>query len=73
MKSVSQISSYLIGQTNTRIDYWDMYTTELYTNKKINIESAVKEFFLSIPPIADWLFTAREIFVKILDLKTAGC
>lgn len=62
----------LASQFGLRVDFADVYTSTFVAPDSIPVESAVKQFFFSIPPFAIGLLRLREFIGKRLGLKTAA-
>jgi hypothetical protein len=63
--------STLLNQVAIRVDYLDVSSNRFTAPCQIHIESAVKQFFFSIPKPFLWMLVFREAVGKRLGLKTA--
>jgi hypothetical protein len=64
--------SSLINKTKFKIDYLDVHSKTFIAPCRIDVESAVKQFFFSIPKPFLWMLAFREFVGKRIGLKTAG-
>ena len=55
-----------------RVDFSDVYSRTFIAPCKVAVESAVKQFFFSIPKFGIWMLQFRELIGKKLGLKTAN-
>lgn len=65
-------NSTLLNQVCLRVDYIDVYSKTFTAPCEVHVESAVKQFFLSIPKPFLWTLVLREAVAKRLGLKTAN-
>jgi hypothetical protein len=63
--------STLLNQVDLRVDYMDVSSNNFTAPCQVHIESAVKQFFFSIPKPFLWMLAFREVVGKQLGLKTA--
>ena len=59
-------------QIDLRVDFSDVYSRTFVAPCKVAVESAVKQFFFSIPKFGIWMLQFRELIGKKLGLKTAN-
>jgi hypothetical protein len=70
MKSLLHSPSKI--RVDLRVDFSDVYSRKFIAPCKVEVASAVKQFFFSIPKFGIWMLQFRELIGKKLGLKTAN-
>ena len=68
----SLLHSHFKIPTDLRVDFSDVYSRTFIAPCKVAVESAVKQFFFSIPKAGIWMLQFREFVGKKIGLKTAN-
>ncbi len=61
-----------LNQIDIRIDYLDVHSKTFIAPCQVRVDSAVKQFFFSIPKPFLWMLLFRESIARRLGLKTAN-
>jgi hypothetical protein len=64
--------SVLLDQIGIRADYLDVHSKTFTSPCQVDVTSAVKQFFFSVPKPFLWMLVFREAIARRIGLKTAN-